>query len=176
MGSYTSVMNDTDDATMYIKYTYACGEELGAMPQIATLIADALAVSTPPAISTARAVYPDSRIIAFKIDEKLRQDGFARISPRHSYVSTKLSLSLVHRANIILVQRLEGGVKIRRGAMTVWSGQTDASTHTYTASDCRYELETVISDSDRRGSRISLLEFVQCAWAAHRRFPFATSL
>ena len=160
MGSYTSVMNNTDDATMYIKYTYACGEELGAMPQIATLIADVL-VGTSPA-TRAVSTDSDSRITAFefKIDEKLSQDGFARISPGDSHVSTKLTLSLVHRANIILVQRLEESIKIRRGAMTVWSGQTDASTQTYTASDCRYELETVISDCDKRGSRISLLEFM----------------
>jgi hypothetical protein len=78
------------------------------------------------------------------IAEKLRQDGFYPISPSQSHVLRKMTLGLIQRANIILVQRQKGGIKIRRGAMTVWSGPADNSTMTYSASDCRYEFETVV--------------------------------
>jgi hypothetical protein len=108
---------------------------MGAMPQIATLIADETSESSP-----IKAASIDSMI-----DEKLREDGFYRICPSHSHISQKMTLSLINRANIILVQKQKGGVKIRRGVMTVWSGPTDNSTQTYTASDCRYEWETVIT-------------------------------
>jgi len=143
MGSYTSVMNNTN-ATMYIKYTYAFGAKLGALPHISNLIADAFGASSADVIgATSHAT--DSRIIASRIDEKLRKDGFSCILPGYSHVSQKLPLSLVHRANIILVQRRNEAIAVRRGTMTVWSGPTGASTRRYTANDCRYELETVLS-------------------------------
>jgi hypothetical protein len=137
MGSYVSVMNNTD-ATMYIKYTNACGDKMGAVPQIATLIAD------EPAIGTSESSHTKASSADFMIDEKLRKGGFYRISPSQSHVSRKTTLSRIQRANIVLVQRQTAGIILRRGAMTVWSGPADNSTMTYNASDCRYELETVV--------------------------------
>ena len=145
MGSYISVMNNTD-ATMYIKYTNACGHEMGALPQIAALIADETSANTSESSTNAGAEVTKSASAESMVDEKLRRDGFYRISPTQSHVSQKLTLSLIQRASIILVQRQKSGIKIRRGAMTVWSGPGDNSTMTYSATECRYEFETVVAD------------------------------
>ena len=48
------------------------------------------------------------------------------------YVSEKLSLSLVHQANVVAVKRNgDGTLAVYSGSFTVWSGATDKSTKTY---------------------------------------------
>jgi hypothetical protein len=109
-----------------------------ALPQISRLIADETASSlAAEATKSASAVS--------MIDTKLCQRGFTRISHMESHLSKKLTLSLVQRASIVLVESKTAGIQIRRGAMTVWSGRRNKSTKTYNASDCSYEFEQVVA-------------------------------
>lgn len=49
-----------------------------------------------------------------------------------SYISEKLSLSLVHQANVVAVKNNgDGTLTVYSGSFTVWSGATDGSTKTY---------------------------------------------
>ena len=48
------------------------------------------------------------------------------------YVSEKLTLSLVHQANVVAVKKNgDGTMTVYSGSFTVWSGATDKSTKTY---------------------------------------------
>lgn len=57
------------------------------------------------------------------------------------YNSEKLTLSLVHQANVVAVKKnTDGTLNVYSGSFTVWSGATDGSTKSYNLSDHLGEL------------------------------------
>lgn len=65
------------------------------------------------------------------------------------YVSEKLSLSLVHQANVVAVKKNgDGTLTVYSGSFTTWSGATDGSTKTYNLSDhlsmCTFQFAILI--------------------------------
>jgi len=76
------------------------------------------------------------------------KEGYHLCSPGGRYRSEKLSLSLVHQANVIVYKKTgDNTIQLWSGAFTVWSGPTADS-------DKEYKLSDHLSDLDFKESTI----------------------
>ncbi|KAJ7612736.1 hypothetical protein FB45DRAFT_1117309 [Roridomyces roridus] len=162
MGSYTSTLNDTS-STLYI--TYAANDQglqvlddfingietvdwsdddapEGTKAAVATATASttsaASATTAATTTTSASGTTSDVTVASFiaSVGSGALAQGYHAVSAGDSYVSDKLTLSLVHQADVILAEQINttNMVMVYKGSFTVWSGATDGSTKTYTLS------------------------------------------
>ena len=140
MGSYTSVHNDTKDIMM-IKYgphgqaLAISGLSVGLLGALFTGGAS-LAISGA-ALAAGACTAAGAGIGIAEFVRKCEENGMHRVEPDGWYKSEKLTLSLVHQANIVLINPKTN--RVRKGVLTVWSGPTDDSCNCYKASSATFD-------------------------------------
>lgn len=149
MGSYTSVMNDTE-AEMFIKY--APNSEALTISGIVLGVFGLLPVAPVVGAVVGVAGVAVATVGMKDVSTELKKRGLSKIPPGGKYISEKLSLSLVHQADIMLVQTLDDKrISIKRGSMTVWSGETNNSTKRYNVSECSFDEEQELATNNEEG-------------------------
>ncbi|KAJ6506849.1 hypothetical protein C8R45DRAFT_1208823 [Mycena sanguinolenta] len=146
MGSYTSVLNDTS-STLYIKYApnHVALDVAGAIAGVIGVIAalasggafavliDVAAISTQ--LGVGGAALSAAGFLLAAIDLSSGNDGYHLVAPGGTYRSSKLTLSLVHQADVHLAQIInDNTMNLYSGSFTVFSGATAGSTKRYTMS------------------------------------------
>ncbi|KAJ7201768.1 hypothetical protein B0H12DRAFT_1287486 [Mycena haematopus] len=174
MGSYTSVMNDTT-STLYIKYAAnhvglkvvaIITAVLGVIAAVVTGGIAFIAVSAPVVaagigLGTAGTVVGVgagglslAALISAAIDISAKSGGYHAVPPGGTYRSEKLSLSLVHQADVKLTAKVnDTALNMWSGSFTVFSGPTADSTKNYFVSQQLSKLDSnLVMISDTTGS------------------------
>ncbi|KAF7344203.1 hypothetical protein MVEN_01710800 [Mycena venus] len=146
MGSYTSVMNDTS-SVLYIKYAAnhvaldvaaVVTAVLGVVAVVVT--AGAASVAFVPALAIIElglggavgGTLTLAALVTGSIDLAAKKAGYHSVAPGNSYRSSKLTLSLVHQADVQVVQQINNStINMWSGSFTVFTGATAGSTKTY---------------------------------------------
>ncbi|KIJ42565.1 hypothetical protein M422DRAFT_48183 [Sphaerobolus stellatus SS14] len=152
MGSYTSVVNDTD-CDLYIIYganqvgltiAQLATAVLGFIAAIPSDSADMELVVALETMESALDFTGNVLVVTEKaIELSVKNHGLHGPYGKNSkYVSGKLSLNLVHQANVIAVKKNgDGRLTVYSGSFTVWSGSTNNSTKTYNLSSHLRDLD-----------------------------------
>ncbi|KAK7051940.1 hypothetical protein R3P38DRAFT_1631485 [Favolaschia claudopus] len=143
MGSYTSVMNDTN-STLYIKYAANhLGLQVAAIvTAIAGVIAAvltggviALQISTTliaASLGASGGALSLAALVTGAIDLSTKDSGYHAVAPGGTYRSGKLTLSLIHQADVKLTAVVNSNtVNMWSGSFTVVTGATAGSTKKY---------------------------------------------
>ncbi|KAJ7611326.1 hypothetical protein FB45DRAFT_941547 [Roridomyces roridus] len=167
MGSYTSTLNDTSSTVyityapnkvgLEILYDFinalasvdwsevGAEESLGTVPSDASKLAASATHEAASATHTTSAAHAASATTApvtvdsfiASVAKSALSQGYHAVPAGNSYVSEKLTLSLVHQADVIMAQSITGVdnmVIVYKGSFTVWSGSKDGSTKHYNLS------------------------------------------
>ncbi|KZV92833.1 hypothetical protein EXIGLDRAFT_836186 [Exidia glandulosa HHB12029] len=160
MGSYTSVMNDTD-SDMYIKYAAndlglavlaVVTGAIGVVAAVASggvllIVADAVAIGV--ALGVGAGAMSLAALVGGSIAVSANKAGYHTVPPGGIYRSEKLTLSLVHQADVLLARKVDNDtLELYSGSFTVWTGPTADS-------DKRYNLSSHLKDLDRETAKIS---------------------
>ncbi|KAJ7201994.1 hypothetical protein B0H12DRAFT_520917 [Mycena haematopus] len=143
MGSYTSVLNDTS-STLYIKYAPnhagldVAAAVVGAIGVLAALasgnvfavLIDVSAIAG--ALGVGGAALSGAGFLLAAIDLSSSNDGYHLVAPGGTYRSSKLTLSLIHQADVHLAAIVDANtMTLWSGSFTVVTGPTAGSTKTY---------------------------------------------
>ncbi|KAJ7096568.1 hypothetical protein B0H15DRAFT_946043 [Mycena belliarum] len=163
MGSYTSVMNDTG-STLYIKYAAnhvaldvaaIVTAVLGVIAAAVTggIIAAGISAAVMSAtLGVAGGALSLAALVTGVIDFTAKDSGYHTVGPGGTYRSQKLTLSLVHQADVKLTAVVDDNtVNMWSGSFTVFTGPTAGSTKKYKMSQQLSKLDSkqvVIHDID----------------------------
>ncbi|KAJ7899779.1 hypothetical protein B0H13DRAFT_2336825 [Mycena leptocephala] len=163
MGSYTSVLNDTR-STLYIKYAPnhagldIAAAIVGAIGIIASVASGGLfdvlidVASISYELGVAGAGLSAAGFLLASIDMSSSNDGYHLVAPGGTYRSSKLTLSLVHQADVHLAAIVDSTtINLWAGSFTVLTGATAGSTKTYKMSNQLSNLDfetTTVTASD----------------------------
>ncbi|KAJ7456049.1 hypothetical protein B0H11DRAFT_1925977 [Mycena galericulata] len=143
MGSYTSVMNDTS-GTLYITYApnvvaldvvEVVTAVLGVIAAVATGAVLVVGISSPIIIAMlgiSGGSLSLAQLLTAAIDITAKNEGYHAVAPGNSYRSDKLTLSLIHQADVKLIEQVNStAIDMWSGSFTVFTGATAGSTRRY---------------------------------------------
>ncbi|KAJ7574910.1 hypothetical protein C8J56DRAFT_901840 [Mycena floridula] len=162
MGSYTSVLNDTN-STLYIKYAAnhvaldvvaVVTAALGVIAAVASGGIIALGISSAliaASLGVAAGSLSAAALVTGAIDLAAKDTGYHAVGPGGTYRSQKLTLSLIHQADVKLTATVNvNTINMWSGSFTVFTGPTAGSTKKYKMSDQLSKLDSkqvVITES-----------------------------
>ncbi|KAF7351773.1 hypothetical protein MSAN_01610700 [Mycena sanguinolenta] len=171
MGSYTSVLNDTS-STLYIKYApnhvaldvaAAVAGAIGVIASLASggafaVLIDVAVISTE--LGVGGAALSAAGFLLAAIDLASGNDGYHLVAPGGTYRSEKLTLSLVHQADVHLALIVDDNtMNLYSGSFTVFTGATAGSTKRYTISSQLSKLDkevTTVTTTDSSSADLEL--------------------
>ncbi|KZV79033.1 hypothetical protein EXIGLDRAFT_707884 [Exidia glandulosa HHB12029] len=160
MGSYTSVMNDTG-SDMYIKYAAndlaltVAAVVTGALGVVAAVVsggvlllaADAVAIGV--GLGVGAGTLSLAALVGGSIAISANKAGYHTVPPGGVYRSEKLTLSLVHQADVLVALQVDDNtLELYSGSFTVWTGPTAGS-------DKRYNLSDHLGSLDHQTAKVS---------------------
>ncbi|KZV79032.1 hypothetical protein EXIGLDRAFT_707883 [Exidia glandulosa HHB12029] len=162
MGSYTSVMNDTGN-DMYIKFAAndlglnvlsVVTGALGIVAAVASggvllVAADTVAIGVGLGLSVGAGTLTLASLVGGSIAISANRAGYHTVPPGGVYRSEKLTLSLVHQADVLVATEVDDDVlDLYSGSFTVWTGPTADS-------DKRYKLSDYLNSLDHQQAWLS---------------------